>query len=427
VCPVCELAFTGTLVGAQDDEAVAEATAALAVATLASNPDNDVSGPDAVGVYHNHRLDAPNVWRTDVHASLVAEAADIFERCDLRAVHARLDVEKKNSRESVSCDSGSFFAHHAGWNSDVSWISCDDQQTHDQFQSLFQRLGLPRKFANVVHGRDRLHETGKKSGERGCEDGGQRRAGEEGDGGPAEGVHLYSAFFVVRSWCSKPDMHVDYSKAVGTHALTLMTPLYSAQDSAQEETVGAGKEGHKGAGSFHLLYQDTQGKTCRYRYHHGEAIVFGARFVHSTEPGRAAAGTSAATCTETVPSPPRSDPQNNVALRTTAPNAHVYLCFTFGSDQLEHWPAIAQTVDGKQSRQICPPGQPAGQLRLQLSKLGKAMEAGTADEVNALKPYGGSSSSVPPSPSRIAEPAHAHAAVRVKRDVYRRRPRGILK
>ena len=82
----------------------------------------------------------------------------------------------------------------------------------------------------------------------------------------------------------------------------------------------------------------------RYTYTFGKALVFGSGFRHSTEPGRAAAGAS----------------------------PHAYLCFTFGSDMPEHWPLIAQTVDGDQSRVIAPPGGDGGcALKASRKALGK--------------------------------------------------------
>ena len=62
------------------------------------------------------------------------------------------------------------------------------------------------------------------------------------------------------------------------------------------------------------------------------------------------------------------------------PRAHAYLCFTFGSNLAEHWPAVAETIDGNQSRHIARPAQADGASVLSLSKLGRRIEAGTADE-----------------------------------------------
>ena len=75
---------------------------------------------------------------------------------------------------------------------------------------------------------------------------------------------------------------------------------------------------------FQLLYEDSSGEMRQYRYRAGEAIVLASHFMHSTEPGAA-------------------DPEANG-------RPHVFLCFTFGSDKAEHWPAIAPVINGYQSR-----------------------------------------------------------------------------
>ena len=129
--------------------------------------DADCNYDDSTGGYYNVRLDAPSVWCTDVPTSAISEAADIFERCELRAAYKRLDLNKSTSREEVQCRSGErFFAHHAGWHSDVAWISADDQPTHEMFLSIFEQMSIAQKFGPII----------------GDEDG---------------SVHLYSAFFVV--------------------------------------------------------------------------------------------------------------------------------------------------------------------------------------------------------------------------------------
>ena len=86
---------------------------------------------------------------------------------------------------------------------------------------------------------------------------------------------------------------------MGTNALTLITPL----------------KDHAAAGSgFQLQYRGDEDEAPRqYRYTRGKAIVFGAGFLHSTEPGRA-----------------------------HGEEPHAFLCLTFGTDQLEWWPSIAE-------------------------------------------------------------------------------------
>ena len=122
------------------------------------------------------------------------------------------------------------------------------------------------------------------------------------------GVRMYSAFYVVRSRCSAPNLHTDWDDAVGTNAFTLLAPLEDYPTT-----------------NFQMLYQDASGsrELRRYRYRPEEAVVFTSRFYHSTEPGVALGG---------------------------AAQPHAFLCFTFGSDKVEHWPTIAPTISGYQSR-----------------------------------------------------------------------------
>ena len=53
----------------------------------------------------------------------------------------------------------------------------------------------------------------------------------------------------------------------------------------------------------------------RYTYRKGKALAFSSLFSHSTEPGRS----------------------------QSASRPHVYLCFTFGTDKMEHWPSIYES------------------------------------------------------------------------------------
>jgi len=291
--------------------------------------DENVQYSATTGMYHNSRLNASNVWLIDVDTAIIREVAMLFERCKLRDAHDRLDFTDRWSHARVTGEGGeSFFAQHAAWASDVAWMSTDDQLTHDAFLSIFTRLNLPQRFRDVI----------------GDEDG---------------GVHMFSAFFVVRRSCTKPDLHVDYGDGVGTKALTLMTPLYKEYEDVPD---------------FQLLYTDNgEGveppKLRRYRYRLGQAIVFGSAFAHSTEPGTAAAGQG----------------------------AHAYLCFAFGSNRAEHWPIIAETVDGNQARQISRPSQPGGATLLTLSKLGRKLEEGCKldDGANATTDAGGQDMSPP--------------------------------
>ena len=223
------------------------------------------------------RCDA--AWEVDVCSRAIDDAAQIYEH--VRVHLADVDEMQHPTDGGVSfCTcAGRFFSLRGLPGSDIRWLSVDDQATYDSFCDLFHRL-LP---ASV---REQL----------------ARVAGVEA------ALQVYSAFFVTRSECLEPTFHVDYADSVGTHALTLMTPLKDYAD----------------AGTFQLLYHEAAppSRTARYVYSRGKAIIFGGGFWHSTEPGRSAQPDDA---------------------------PHAYLCFTFGTDSAERWPEIAKTV-AKQTR-----------------------------------------------------------------------------
>ena len=137
---------------------------------------------------------------------------------------------------------------------------------------------------------------------------------------------------MVRSRCDEPNFHVDYAAGVGCRALTLITPLedykdsgsfellYKTEEAAQcREAEGTTDAISSGDGDSMQKPASSLAKTRRYVYRFGKAIVFGASFRHSTEPGTSGS--------------------------KGAPRA--YLCFTFGTDQPEHWPLISQTIDSQ--------------------------------------------------------------------------------
>lgn len=148
------------------------------------------------------------------------------------------------------------------WNSDIEWISARDESTFAIFQSAFDRLRIAasaRPYLDV----DRE-------------------------------VRLYAGFLVVRSHCSAPHFHVDWSET-NNEAFTFMTPV------------------HRGPEGFGLLYKRLDGTIGDYCYRRGEGIAFGDKFEHSTKPGR-------------------------------ADSPVVLLCFVYGTDKMEHWPKINRTV-----------------------------------------------------------------------------------
>ena len=204
---------------------------------------------------------------------------------------------------------GGFFAQRVSWDSNIAWVSVDDRKALDRFEGLFRRLQLAERFSSVIP-----HDVSPR---------------------------LYSAFYVTRSFCNSHNFHTDYFHSVGTHAMTLITPLrdYAETDSFQLTYCAQDENG--------VLFE-ADGRTPqlkRYVYEKGKAVVFGSRFEHSTEPG---------------------------ASREPNDGPHAYLCFTFGTDRQERWPDIARTL-GTQSRIVV---EPDGELRL--SAVGRAIEEALA-------------------------------------------------
>ena len=250
---------------------------------------------DRIKAQLNSQLNAPNVWELNVPLSAIDEAAALFKEGCLEARCAEF-LAGNDWHMRLRTASGNFFAMRTnkpgskgGWRSDLVWISVDDQATYTVFDGIFMKLGLEHHLASF------------------CD---------------CKRLRLYSAFFVVRTTCHGAHFHTDWADQVGCNAFTLMTPLedYPIAPDA--------------SGQFQLLYHDYEHSfditaegaaedagVRRYVYHKGKAIVFGAHFSHSTEPGRSAS--------------------------IDAPQ--VYLCFTFGSDKTEHWPGIFESC-GYQAR-----------------------------------------------------------------------------
>ena len=121
------------------------------------------------------------------------------------------------------------------WKSDIEWISADDEEAFEAFESAFTRLGIPGQAAPYL---DIDRE-----------------------------VRLFAGFLVVRSLCTDTYFHTDWRK-LNNEAFTVLTPI---TDNARE---------------FGLLYKKATGEVGEYAYRPGEAIMFGDNFAHSTKPGR---------------------------------------------------------------------------------------------------------------------------------------------
>jgi len=317
-------------------------------------------GPTQPCRHFNTKLRANNVWEVDLPLQPLAEALDIFERCELRLNFERLRASTTRHRRfatpsgrperffgvraggyggavsggdgmaAISTGEDAASGEYTSWASDITWVSVDDEATHAQFERLFRACDLEAFFGPICGCRDRLR--------------------------------MFSASYVVRSRCETPNFHYDYISAVGARALTLMAPLkqYSRPEASNadlfqllyEEAEPASGEAEACTGEAEGDAWATRkskgaggGRIRRQEYAFGKAVVFGAGFRHSTEPGSS---------TE-----PGGEP-------------HVFLCFTFGTDRQEAWPLIAQTIDGDQSRMLC---RPDGEIVL--TQLGRSMQKET--------------------------------------------------
>jgi hypothetical protein len=155
-----------------------------------------------------------------------------------------------------------FHIAHPQWASDIRWISPNTLDTFRYFQAQFMRLGITQHVLPFVD----IETT----------------------------VRMYSGFLVSRSECSAPNFHFDW---VGTdsQAYTLLSPISEVPS------------------EFGLLYKKFDGSIAQYPYKLGKALIIGAGFIHSTQPGR-------------------------------SPLPLTLLSYTFGSDKMKYWDNISSMV-----------------------------------------------------------------------------------
>lgn len=158
------------------------------------------------------------------------------------------------------------------------WISNDCAASYGMFKKFFDAIGITEDVKKLVD-YDRA-------------------------------IVMYSGFFVVSNRMEQPKWHVDYQE--GANGFTLITPLFTLE------------EGHG-----NLVYRNEDNSVGRYIYKYGEAIMFGDRFLHATEP------------------------------YPTAQTERVLLSITFGTDKVEHWPTLGQTIGGQSDYYILPCGHQA--------------------------------------------------------------------
>jgi hypothetical protein len=162
-----------------------------------------------------------------------------FINAELNAANAKIIpvdraiVEEFAKPEQLPCKLVSVAP--GGWNSDIEWISPDDETGAALFESAFERLGIPAQAAPYL---DIEHE-----------------------------VRLFAGFLVIRSRCARPYFHADWTE-LNNEAFTVLTPVTGDVE------------------DFGLLYGKLDGEVGNYDYRRGEAILFGDNFVHSTRPGR---------------------------------------------------------------------------------------------------------------------------------------------
>ena len=215
--------------------------------------------------HYNVALRAHNVWEVVVPTAVVDQARQIFEANGLSEAFHRLQHGTRR-HATVGGDGGDrFFAVRSGGveggmggtvSSDITWISVDNRASYQTFERLFQQLDLDRTFAAAVGAQSRLR--------------------------------MYSAYFVVRSRCSVPFFHRDYSDEVGVKALTLMTPLADYRERASFQLLYSPTEHAEGSCQPEADVQHVAtSASARYEYKKGSAIVLGSSFEHSTEPGAA--------------------------------------------------------------------------------------------------------------------------------------------
>ncbi len=173
--------------------------------------------------------------------------------------------------------SASYFAQSFE-NYPLLWFSNNDAETYALFRRFFDDLGIEEEVRKLVDCRQR--------------------------------VIMYCGFLVIGDRAPSTQWHRDY--ALGANAFTLITPLFGLDP-----------------GHGHLLYK-VGAQTQRYEYAPGEAIFFGAKTDHTTEP---------------------YEPSTR---------KRVLVSLTFGTDKLEYWPQLQESLDSQARYFVLPCGHVYG-------------------------------------------------------------------
>lgn len=173
--------------------------------------------------------------------------------------------------------SGSYFAQSFE-DYPLLWFSNNNAQTYGLFRRFFDALNLENKVRGLIDCREK--------------------------------AVMYSGFLVIGDRAPAAQWHNDY--APDANAFTLITPLFELEP-----------------GHGHLLYQLGE-QTQRYQYSLNEAIFFGEKTAHSTEPYE------------------------------SSTKKRVLVSLTFGTDKLEYWPYLKESLDSQAEYFMLPCGHVYG-------------------------------------------------------------------
>jgi hypothetical protein len=168
------------------------------------------------------------------------------------------------------------------------WLSCNTPETYQIYRRFFDGLGIENDIKELVD-----HD---------------------------EKIVMYSGFLVIGDRSPGRSWHVDYFP--GANAYTLITPLFELD-----------------RGHGNLLYKADNKQIETYRYRLDEAVIFGDRFDHCTEPYS------------------RTD------------HLRILLSMTFGTDKLEHWKVLRNTIGSQSNFLILPCGHRFGTCQCVAGKL----------------------------------------------------------
>lgn len=124
-------------------------------------------------------------------------------------------------------------------------------------------------------------------------------------------IQVYCGFFVIGKQMDRETWHKDYQD--DANGYTLITPLFELD-----------------AEHGDLMYKDKSEKVKTYQYKMNEAIVFGDGFEHATQP------------------------------YAKTDNLRVMLSLTFGTDKIEHWSTLKETIGEQSNYMILPCGHEKG-------------------------------------------------------------------